>query len=487
VLLHNTTAYEAFTSAYWSAQQAEVNPLCVFKPTNAYQVSTTVLLSRLTQCPFAVKSGGHAAFAGGSSIEGGITIALEKMNEVTLSSDKKIAAIGPGNRWLRVYEELQKEGLAVIGGRVSPCSSMRTLVAMCIRLLTDLQVADVGVSGLTLGGGISHFANSRGWTCDNIDSYELVTASGIIINVSATEYPALYWALKGGGGNFGIVTKFRSRTFAQVDMWGGPRLYARSDWDAVYTAYEKIARNAAQDVKQAQILSFGLQNGMEIGASELEYSEPTPWPTIFDDWKAIPALQDFTAITNLTQLTRNLGAGAPPDGNGATYWDRTFKLDRDFMKWNIDTFFEMLPAISDAAGVLPVLSFQAITVPAMEAMQRNGGNALGLDPSEGPIYILNLALMYSDAADNDRMYSFANTLYERLQAEAVKRGLASDFIYMNYASPWQDPLSSYGSVNLERLRQVAKAYDPTAVFQRLQPGYFKLEGGAPYGPFPARR
>jgi hypothetical protein len=77
------------------------------------------LLSRLTQCPFAVKGGGHAAFAGGSSIEGGITIALEKLNEVTLSADKKTAAIGPGNRWLRVYETLEQDGLAVIGGRVS--------------------------------------------------------------------------------------------------------------------------------------------------------------------------------------------------------------------------------------------------------------------------------------------------------------------------------------------------------------------------------
>jgi hypothetical protein len=337
-------------------------------------------------------------------------------------------------------------------------------------LLTALQISDVGVSGLTLGGGISHFANSRGWTCDNVDSYELVTASGIIINVSATKYSDLYWALKGGGNNFGIVTKFKSKTFAQVAMWGGPRVFARSEWDAVYTAYAKIAQNAAQDVKQAQIVSFGLQNGMEICAAELEYSDPTPWPAIFDDWKAIPALQDLTAVSNLTQLTRNLGVGSPPDGSGATYWDQTFKLDRDFMKFNIDTFFKMLPAISDAAGVLPVLTFQAITVPAMEAMQKNGGNALGLDPGEGPIYILNLALMY-----------------ERLQAEAVKRGLASDFIYMNYASPWQDPLASYGAANLERLRQVAKVYDPTGVFQRLQPGYFKLEGGAPYGAFPAQR
>jgi hypothetical protein len=338
------------------------------------------------------------------------------------------------------------------------------------------------VAGLTLGGGISHFANAYGWACDNVDSYEVVTASGIIVTASATSFPDLYFALRGGGNNFGIVTKFNMRTFAIDAMWGGPMVYLPAQWDQVYTAYAKISINSAQDIKQAQIVSFALQNGVQIAAVNLEYSEPTPWPPIFADYKAIPAAQDLTALTNLTQETKNLGAGTP-EGIQETYWDRTFKVDRDFMKYNIDTFFEMIPAISDAAGILPVLSFQAITVPAMQAMQQNGGNALGLDPSKGPIYICNLAIMWTNPADNDRILSFSNTLYERLQAEAVKRGLTSDFIYMNYASPWQDPIASYGA-NKQRLKKIAAKYDPTAVFQKLQPGYFKLEG-APYGPFPA--
>jgi hypothetical protein len=266
-------------------------------------------------------------------------------------------------------------------------------------------------------------------------------------------------------------------------MWGGPLVFLETEWDQVYTAYAKIAQNAAQDVKQAQIVSFALQNGNRLAAVEVEYSDSTPWPPIFDDWKAIPAAQDLTAVTNLTTLTRNLGA-AGPDGILETYWDRTFKLDRNFMKWTIEIFFDLLPAISDAAGILPVLSFQAITVPAMQAMQKNGGNALGLDPSNGPIYICNLAIMWTDAADTDRIYKFSNSLYETLQAEAVKRDLANDFIYMNYASPWQDPIASYGEANKERLKNVANKYDPTGVFQRLQPGYFKLEG-APYGAFAA--
>jgi FAD/FMN-containing dehydrogenase len=135
VLLDNTTAYNNFTAAYWSAQQVNVRPYCVFKPSDGSQVSTLVLLSRLTQCPFAVKGGGHAAFAGSSSIEGGITVALERLNEVKLSADKKIASVGPGNRWLNVYKTLEEHGVQVLGGRVSIQSMHLQLLAALSRVL----------------------------------------------------------------------------------------------------------------------------------------------------------------------------------------------------------------------------------------------------------------------------------------------------------------------------------------------------------------
>jgi FAD/FMN-containing dehydrogenase len=89
-----------------------------------------LLLSRRTQCPFAVKSGGHAAFAGASNIQGGITMNFAKLNQVVVSSDKSIASVGAGNTWFDVYQTLEPEDLTVIGGRV----------------------AAIGVGGLTLGG-----------------------------------------------------------------------------------------------------------------------------------------------------------------------------------------------------------------------------------------------------------------------------------------------------------------------------------------------
>jgi hypothetical protein len=106
-------------ATYWSSQQSQVKPYCTFSPNAALEVSTLVLVARLSQCPFAVKSGGHAAFSGASSIEGGITVDLANFKQLKLSADKNIFSVGAGNRWLDVYNYLTPHNLAVVGGRVS--------------------------------------------------------------------------------------------------------------------------------------------------------------------------------------------------------------------------------------------------------------------------------------------------------------------------------------------------------------------------------
>jgi FAD/FMN-containing dehydrogenase len=193
-----------------------------------------VLLARLFQCSFAVKSGGHAAFAGASSIEDGITIDLVKMDERKLSDDKKTVAVGPGNRWLDVYDYLTPHNLAVVGGRA----------------------ASVGIGGLTLGGGISHHTNEYGLACDNIASYELVTASGKILNVSHELYSDLYWALRGGTNNFGIVTTFFYETLDQGLMFASKRQYNATHVPDLLDASSNAVHGAEQDTKLAHFAAI---------------------------------------------------------------------------------------------------------------------------------------------------------------------------------------------------------------------------------------
>lgn len=179
VLAYNTTDYQSFTTdSYWSAFQSAVRPSCIFTPSSADQVAVFVLLASQMQCAFAVKSGGHAAMAGGSSIEGGITLAFDNMKGIELTSDKSIARIEPGNKWFEVYTALEKDGVGVVGGRV----------------------ADVGVGGLLLGGGISYFSNKAGWGCDNIGEFKFF--SFLKEKERARERERVDQKIKGGFGTW---------------------------------------------------------------------------------------------------------------------------------------------------------------------------------------------------------------------------------------------------------------------------------------------
>ncbi|OTA07334.1 hypothetical protein A9Z42_0082590 [Trichoderma parareesei] len=111
--------YEFEESRYWSQQQELTKPTCRFSPASAEEISLAVLTFRVTNCKFAVKSGGHAAFAGASNVESGVTIDLIHLNQLALSADKTQASIGAGNMWYDVYAYLQPENVTVIGGRVS--------------------------------------------------------------------------------------------------------------------------------------------------------------------------------------------------------------------------------------------------------------------------------------------------------------------------------------------------------------------------------
>jgi hypothetical protein len=440
---------------FWSAQQQEPRPYCIFKPEETLDVSTLVLLSRITHCPFAVRSGGHAAFAGASSVNGGITVVFERMKNITLSKDKTIASIEPGNLWYGIYTTLAKEKLAVVGGRVS----------------------DVGIGGLTTGGGISFFSNQYGWACDNVESFEVVTASGRIINASPTEHADLYWALRGGGNNVGIVTRFNLRTFAHGPlMFGGERLFFNSSFPAAIDAFVNLGVHATDDLKAAQYLAIALDatSNTKIAVAQLEYADPVLDAPIFEEYRNIPAFSDTTQLNTLAYFTQQLN-NRNPKGFRETYWTASSKLDREMVHFVFNVTFEEFAKIRDVAGIVPANALQIITVPQLEQMQKNGGNALGLSPSDGPIFLLDLNCRWDNIEDDERVLKANANVIRRMREEAKRRDIVNDYLYMNYASQFQDVIASYGE-SAKRLKSIAHRYDPTGVFQRLQPGYFKLSG-----------
>ncbi|KAJ5722135.1 hypothetical protein N7488_000170 [Penicillium malachiteum] len=470
-----STTYSLEESKYWSQQQALTEPTCRFSPKSALDVSFAVLALQVAQCEFAVKSGGHAAFEGASNIQSGMTIDLTNLNEITVQSDRTQTAVGAGNIWYDVYTTLQPMGLTVIGGRVSA----------------------IGVGGLTLGGGISFFSGRYGWACDNVNNYEIVLADGSIQDVNfSSPYSDLYWALRGGGNNFGIVTRFDLMTFPQGDLWAGSEtfLYTAETASAIKEAFYWLGVNAPSDPYAQVILAYAYaqSEGVYIIASDLQYGKPVADP---------PILQNFTAVegavastlrivdqSNLTIEFNNTNPGGyryvsnprtrtisfTKSECRQTYWTLTVGNDATLMADMVAIYMDEIEPLKNFSGIVPSLVFQPITTDMISHFSKNGGNALGLD-GQGPLNLVQIDISWSDIADDDRIMTAAQNILDGCQAAASAAGLLNRYVYQNYASAGQDVFSGYGQKNLARLKAVSGKYDPAQVFQKLQPGYFKLD------------
>jgi FAD/FMN-containing dehydrogenase len=160
-------------------------PSIVVRATSAQDVSAAILFARGTGLEISVRGGGHS-FAGNALTDGGLMIDLTLMKAIKVDPASKRAIAEGGVNWGEIDAATQKFGLALPGG----------------------MITHTGIAGLTLGGGIGWLATVAGLSCDNLVGAEIVTADGLIRRVSDKEDPELLWALKGGGGNFGVVTKF---------------------------------------------------------------------------------------------------------------------------------------------------------------------------------------------------------------------------------------------------------------------------------------
>lgn len=261
-------------------------------------------------------------------------------------------------------------------------------------------------------------------------------------------------------------------------MWGGTRIHMTPDYPALIDAFATMVESAASDPKAVQILSFAVTADSPAAQIQLEYLEPVNEadpPAILKGYLSLPAVTTATLNRTLTSDTDMLNAQMPA-GHRYSFWAGTFKLDRDFMAWMQGLHQRTVGPLPDQGS----LTFQAFTVPALSQMSKQGGNALGLDPEDGPLFHCLLYMVWDDASKDEQFNKAALNFMNAAKTEAKTRGVYNRYIYMNYAGPYQNVVQSYGEANVAKLNNVARKYDPSAVFHKLQPGGYKLEG-APYG------
>jgi len=209
----------------WNAM-ADRRPGLILRCTSTQDVVAAVGVARAHGLAPAVRCGGHNVAGKGMS-DGGLTIDLSGLREVTVDPERKLVHVGGGGRLGDVDAATAPHQLIVAAGIMS----------------------ETGVGGLSLGGGIGWFSRKHGLTCDNFVSLELVLASGEVIEVNADSHPELFWALRGGGGNYGIVTRFtfRAHDFGPM-MRIGVSVYEPEQANAALREYARVVQTLPRTV-----------------------------------------------------------------------------------------------------------------------------------------------------------------------------------------------------------------------------------------------
>jgi FAD/FMN-containing dehydrogenase len=213
----------------WNGMVAK-SPALVLQPTSASDVAAAVGFARDHGLLLGIRGGGHN-IAGTAIAERGLTLDMSRMSDVVVDATARLAHVGPGCLLKDVDRATQAHGLATVLGSFN---------------------SDVGVAGLTLGGGLGYLTRRFGWTADNLEAIQIVTTDGVIRTASRDQHADLFWALRGGGGNFGVVTQFTYRLHeVGPTITGGLVVFDADRVDDVLAAYRDLTESAPRELTAA--------------------------------------------------------------------------------------------------------------------------------------------------------------------------------------------------------------------------------------------
>lgn len=416
-------------------------PAAIVRCLGTADVIACVEVAREQDFPLAVRGGDHNV-AGTAVCDDGIVVDLSPMRGVHVDPEARRVRVQGGALWEDVDREAQLFGLAVPGGVVS----------------------DTGVAGLTLGGGFGHLRRKYGLSCDALRSVDVVTAAGDTVTASPDEHEDLFWALRGGGGNFGVVTSFEFEAYPlgpevagclvfhpaarATEAFAFLREYAETAPEEVsplaFTAVIPDDELFPEEARGEPVVGFFAcyagdpEEGMEILAPLREFDTP---------------VLDFSGIMPYTEFQRILDEDYP-DGR-RYYWKSTYLTDLS------DDAIEAIVAASEAAPS---------TLSTVDVWQLGGAIAeIGEDETafgerDAP-YMLGIEANWDDPSDDDANIAWARELYDTMQA------FSPGGLYVNFpglGEEGEDLVRAVYGDNYERLREVKARYDPENLFRANQ-------------------
>lgn len=337
---------------------------------------------------------------------------------------------------------------------------------------------------------MSYFSPRFGLVCSNIISFEIVLASGSVTTASASNNSDLWFALKGGSNNFGIVTRFTVRSFPCSKIWSGFIYLPAFQASKVLTAFhDYVGRGNAGDVDLRYddyaagplvCFSYIQQLGIQIIAVNLVHTanlqDERQWPVCWR-YSGFAFLWRFWSTCKVRTLTSAIDEtnGLNPPGRRQVFATTTIKDD-------LATIHAMHAAYSQAVLILRSrkikgLVWTLVLQPLLPQWARKGDpHPLGLlENTYERLVIVSFTVNWDECRDDDFVKEMTRDTVEGMDAVARARGKAHPFRYLNYCADWQKPFEGYGEKNLRFLREVSKKYDPDGLFQTGCSGGFKLD------------
>jgi FAD/FMN-containing dehydrogenase len=401
-------------------------PHLIVRPLDVDDVISAVSYAREADLPIAIRGGGHSV-AGHCIGDGGVVVDLRLMRSVVVDPEARTATCGGGSLWEDLDPPCLRHGLATPGG----------------------TFGDTGVAGLTLGGGIGHLVGLHGLTLDNLIRATVVTVDGEVLSASEAENDDLFWALRGGGGNFGVVVEFTFRIHPVGQLLGGVLVYRLEDAGDVLTTWRALAADAPDNLACFALVSRSAVNPQEGAFISVAYfGDPE------EGYEAIQPLLDGPApvldgLRPMYYAELQEIFGRMPFGL-RNYWSGRFlrELPDELVELTAARFADgdvhgtvLLEPLSGAAARVPP---EATAFAGREASFNATFINTWLDPSE-----------------DKRKIEIARGFSSSLAPWAIGGG------YINYASEsvGDGMETEYGAQRFERLREVKRRYDPDNRFR----------------------
>lgn len=415
----------------WNAN-IDKHPVLIVRCVGVADVIAAVNFARVNGLLVSVRGGGHS-FPGTSVADGGMVIDLTNMNSVRVDPVGRTARAEGGAKWGDLDRESQAFGLATIGGTNS----------------------DTGIAGLTLGGGMGWLGGKYGLACDNLISVDVVTADGQLRIASSTENPDLFWAVRGGGGNFGVVTSFEYQLHQVGTLLAGMIVYPLDQAKDVLKFYREFTSSMPDEVNTGAGL-LNLPDGTPTVAVIACYNGP-----LDEGEKALRPLREFGSpiVDQIGPMSyqelQHLIDGATPDDH--QYYEKSHYL--------IDIGDEAIDIVIDYFKKAP----SPLTLPFFQQLGNAANRVPVADTAFGhrdARYNLILISIWEDPGESEIHVKWTRDLWTALQPYSTG-GVYINNIGWDGDGDGDLAVAAFGP-NYRRLSDVKNTYDPTNLFRHNQ-------------------